>query len=88
MLRRRVGRPMTWSAGCSYGTVTRLESGKLGDKLTVHMGYEYLAYLRYFESLSRVLWGLKEELSQSAFSTVYHCVSRCSRRSTIIPVLQ
>ena len=63
-----------------------LELGKLGDKLTVHMGYEYLVYLRYFESLSRVLCGLKEELSQSAFSTVYHCVPRCSHRSTIITV--
>jgi len=42
----------------------------------VHMGYEYLAYLRYFESLSPILWGLKKELSQSAFGAIYHCVPR------------
>lgn len=48
------------------------------------MGYEYLAYLRYFEILSCVLWGLQRELSYSAFSPIYHCVPYCFHWSATI----
>ena len=74
---------MTWSAVMQSRVGYQVRRGRrhtFEDGLTVHMGYEYLAYLRYFESLSCVLCGLQRELSQGAFSPVYHWY-----RSTTIP---
>jgi hypothetical protein len=39
----------------------------------MHVGHEYLGYMRHFGGLSYVLW-VQGELSQGSFSAVNHCI--------------
>ena len=48
-----------------------LSSWYIAEKLTVHVGHEYLIHLRHLENPAS--FRLERELSQGALSTIYHC---------------
>ncbi len=51
----------------------RTQRRHIVERLTVHVGYEYLIHLSHLDRPASL--GLERELTQGAFSAIYHCES-------------